>query len=162
MEICHRHKIGHARTGWAVPVGAAAVVGTYCLALRRYGLELSRRDFPRGSGPALFYGQAALFAAFGASIPTVRTGPAHVHAARVALDAAEVGTIAGARAALVVVLLVATVFLSGAPGIGTPTNLPCPAWYASVLGLTALVFLARTRIDGAIAAWGRSGGSASR
>jgi hypothetical protein len=172
MEICHRHKIGHARTGWALPVGAAVPLGTYCLALRRYGLELSDegvllaqidrvvheqapyRDFHTGYGPGLFYAQAARYAAFGASTRTVRTGLALVHAARVALAAVLVGSVACARAALVVVFVVVAFFLSVAKGVGTPANVPYPHWYASALGLAASVVLARTRAAGGLVAVG--------
>src|SRR5262245_38035915 len=112
QESSHSPKIrrGQARLGAALACGG--VVAAYCLALRRYGLELADegvllahfdrvahgqipyRDFHVGYGPALYWVQAVLFGWFGPSIGVVRTGLALVHAARAVL-LARLGTAIG-------------------------------------------------------------------
>src|SRR6185503_8591405 len=154
-------KIRRGQAGWRLPVACGLLVAAYCLALRRYGLELADegallahfdrvahgqvpyRDFHLGYGPALYWLEAAAFAWFGASITTVRTGVALVHAARAVL-LARLGTAIGgpAWAAALAIGLIAF-FLPVAPGVCVPGNIPYPAWFANLLGLVGLTLLAR-------------------
>jgi len=135
----------------------------YCLALRRFGLELADegvllaqfdrvahgqvpyRDFHVGYGPALFWLYAASFGGFGATLTTVRAGLAVVHGLR-AFALARLGDRVGGRmwaVGLVVCLL--GFFLPVAPGVCAPGNIPYPAWFTDALGLVALILIARER-----------------
>jgi hypothetical protein len=139
------------------------VVAAYCLVLRRYGLELADegvllaqmdrvvhgqvpyRDFHTGYGPGIFWLHAWAFAWVGVSIGTVRVGLAVVHAARVMLLARLAGAAGGRAWAGAAALALLAFFLPVAPGICAPGNIPYPAWFADVLGLTALLLLVRDR-----------------
>src|SRR6185503_8549870 len=154
-------KIRRGQAGWRLPVACGLVVAAYCLALRRYGLELADegallahfdrvahgqvpyRDFHLGYGPALYWLEAAAFAWFGASITTVRTGLALVHAARAVLLARLGAAIAGPAWAAGLAFGLIALFLPVAPGACVPGNIPYPAWFANLLGLVALTLIAR-------------------
>ena len=160
QESSHSPKIRRGQV-WGLALACGAVVAAYCLALRRYGLELADegallahfdrvahgqvpyRDFHLGYGPALYWLEAAAFAWFGASITTVRAGLALVHAGRAVL-LARLGVAAGGPAwapALAIVLV--GFFLPVAPGLCVPGNIPYPAWFANLLGLVGVALLAR-------------------
>jgi len=159
--ISHSHKIW-GEAGWGGSLLAGLLVGGYCLALRRYGLELADegtllaqidrvaqgqvpyRDFHTGYGPALFYTNAGLFAAMGASLATVRHGLVVIQALRAALLVRLAGRIGppGWWVASAVVLI--AFFLPIAPGICAPLFVPYASWYADALGLLALWQLAKS------------------
>jgi hypothetical protein len=148
------------RWWWWAP---GALVAAYCLAFRRYGLELADegallahldrvaqghvpyRDFHVGYGPGLYWLHALSFAVFGVSIGTVRSGLVLVHALRAVLLARLGGAAGGGWWAAALVLALVAFFLPVAPGLCAPGNIPYPAWFADALGLTALTLLARDR-----------------
>jgi hypothetical protein len=159
QESSHSPKLGTAILG----VGLGVSVVAYCLALRRFGLELADegvllaqfdrvahgqvpyRDFHVGYGPALFWLYAASFAGFGPTLTTVRTGLAVVHGLR-ALALARLGDRLGGRTwAVGLVVCLLGFFLPVAPGVCAPGNIPYPAWFSDVLGLGALILIARER-----------------
>ena len=139
-----------------------ALVAGYCLALVRYGFELADeglllaqidrvahgqvpyRDFHVGYGPALFWLHATTFAWFGASATTVRVGLVLVHAARTVL-LVHLGRAAGGWWPAGLVVAFVGFFLPVAPGVCVPGNIPYPGWFADLLGLSALLLLARER-----------------
>jgi uncharacterized membrane protein len=155
------------RPGLAVILGLATLL--YGITLRHYGLELADegvllaqidrvahgqipyRDFHTGYGPGMFLVNAALFDVFGASTATVRTGLAIVQAVRVGLAASLVASIGGGAWAVAVAGAVVAFFLPVAPGVCVPSSIPYPAWYASALGLGALLLLTRTRTRAGVA-----------
>ncbi len=158
--ISHSHKIW-GEAGWGGSLLVGLLVGGYCLVLRRYGLELADegtllaqidrvahgqvpyRDFHTGYGPGLFYANAGLFAALGASLATVRHGLVAVQILRAALLARLAGCIGppGWWVASTVVLL--AFFLPIAPGVCAPVFVPYASWYADAVGLLALWQLAK-------------------
>jgi hypothetical protein len=99
----------------------------------------------------MFVLNATLFDAFGPSTTTVRTGLAVVQGLRVGLAALLAGTIGGPALAAAMAATLLAFFLPVAPGVCVPSSIPYPAWYASALGLGALVLLARARTRLAIA-----------
>ena len=160
-ESSHSPKIRRGEAGWGWAVGAGLVAAAYSLTLRRYGIELADegallahmdrvahgqvpyRDFHVGYGPALYWLHVPVFAWWGVSIGTVRSGLAIVHGVRSALTARLAGTFGGRGWATVAVVLLIGFFLPVAPGICAPGNVPYPAWYADALGLIAILLLGR-------------------
>jgi hypothetical protein len=155
---------GAGRDGaWSEVLLWAALVAAYGFTLRRYGLELADegvllaqfdrvahgqvpyRDFHVGYGPASFWLHAASFAAFGASLGTVRTGLALVHAARAAILVHLGRAVGGRRWEVALGLGFVGFFLPVAPGLCVPGNIPYPAWFTDLLGLCALLLLVRER-----------------
>jgi hypothetical protein len=173
QESSHSPKIRLAGVRWDLPVALGAAVAVYCLALRRYGLELADegallahldrvahgqvpyRDFHVGYGPALYWLHVPVLAWWGGSITAVRVGLAFVHAVRVILLACLATTFGGRGWAAAAGLALVAFFLPIAPGVCAPGNIPYPSWYADALALVAVLVLGRggsTVLVGAL--WG--------
>jgi hypothetical protein len=164
QESSHSPKIRRGEAGWQLPLALGVVAAAYCLTLRRYGIELADegallahmdrvahgeipyRDFHVGYGPALYWLHQWPFAWWGASIGVVRVGLAIVHGLRAGMLARLAGTFGGPSWALAAVIALIGFFLPVAPGVCAPGNIPYPAWYADVVGLSAILLLGRLRV----------------
>jgi hypothetical protein len=137
-------------------VGASLAVGlavaAFAAAWRHYGIfdfadeglllsqawraahgQVPRVDFETGYGPLYFVVQAMVLRAGG--VVGVRLVLAAVHGVAAALAYALARRLAGVAAAAAAVALQVAFFLPVSARLGTPFNVPYPAWYAGLAGI---------------------------
>jgi len=136
----------------ATPLAVALGVAAFAAAWRRYGVfdfadegvllsqawraahgQVPHVDFETGYGPLYFALQGAVLRAGG--LVGIRLVLAAVHGAAAGLCFALARRLAGPTAAWLAVALQVALFLPVSPRLGTPINIPYPAWYGGVSGV---------------------------
>ena len=166
------------RAGIGAPLAVALGVTAFAAAWRRYGVfdfadeglllsqawraahgQVPHVDFETGYGPLFFLLQGTVLRAGG--LVGMRLVLAAVHGAAAGFCFALARRLAGATAAWLAVALQVALFLPVSARLGTPINIPYPAWYGGVAGVaiawlvtapTARRLLAAGVIAGAVAA----------
>lgn len=144
--------------GIGTPLAVALGVAAFAAAWRRYGVfdfadegvllsqawraahgQVPHVDFETGYGPLYFVLQGLVLRAGG--LVGIRLVLAAVHGAAAGLCFALARRLAGASAAWLATALQVALFLPVSPRLGTPINIPYPAWYGGVAGV-AIAWLA--------------------
>ena len=161
--------------GMGTPLAVALGVAAFAAAWRRYGVfdfadegvllsqawraahgQVPHVDFETGYGPLYFLLQGAVLRAGG--FVALRLVLAAVHGAAAGFCFALARRLAGATAAWLAVALQVALFLPVSAQLGTPINIPYPAWYGGVAGV-AIAWLVTAPTTRRLAAAGAIAGA---